>query len=199
VPSGINIRDSAGATLGSRKPLSSNSVKTETLPIASITLSMNESSDLDAFPTHWQEVVTVDLDAIREVRQTNAAQTDMFFPTSFFDASPTRRSIPSSIRMNRKETEDYLNCFRAFRPANTADLAVHLLLTLFFTRVLFFKSLARRRTVAVLKLLARRDGILRFGLVVRSTTSKGTGAGEEGGCCSLQDHFSYFEALKHWH
>jgi hypothetical protein len=46
----------------------------------------------------------------------------MFFPTSFFNASPTRRSIPLSIRMNRKETEDYLNCFRAILPANTGDL-----------------------------------------------------------------------------
>ena len=90
VPSGTDIRDPAGETLGSRKPLSSRSVETETLPIASIILSMSESSSLNAFLTHWQEVVTRDLDAIWEVRQTNAAQTDMFFPTSFFRGGRSR-------------------------------------------------------------------------------------------------------------
>lgn len=83
---------------------------------------MNESSNLDAFLANWQEVGTVDLDAIWEVRQTNDPQTDMFFPTSFFEASPTRRSIPLSIRPNRKETEHYLTCFCAILPANTEDL-----------------------------------------------------------------------------
>lgn len=82
---------------------------------------MNESSNLDAFLANWQEVGTVDLDAIWEVRQTNDPQTDMFFPTSFFEASPTKRSILLSIRPNRKEIEHYLTCFRATLPANTAD------------------------------------------------------------------------------
>jgi hypothetical protein len=73
IPSGLDIRDTAGKPLGTHKPLFYRSVKTETLPIASIILSVNESSNPDAFLAHWQEVVTVDLDAIWEVRQTNAA------------------------------------------------------------------------------------------------------------------------------
>lgn len=41
--------------------------------------------------------------------------------------------------------------------------------------------------------------ILRFGLVVRPTTSKGASAVEGGNCCSLQDQKSYSGALICWH
>jgi hypothetical protein len=116
----IDIRDGAGKSVGSRKPLASGNTKNETLPIASVLLSMSAKQDLAMFIKYWREITGSDARGNLDASVTAA---EPFLPASFFEASRSKRSLPMTFRSLRKaDLAAHLGAVRATLPANPGDL-----------------------------------------------------------------------------
>jgi hypothetical protein len=124
VSGGIDIRDNAGQSMGTRKPIASGHTKAETLPIPSVVLSMSEKNDLPMFLDHWQMVTGVSLDdAWGCDGATASSSTEEFFPSSFFEASTTKHTLPFANKSLKQDANAaHLGTLRNTLPANPGDM-----------------------------------------------------------------------------
>ncbi|KAJ4382744.1 hypothetical protein N0V86_001966 [Didymella sp. IMI 355093] len=136
VPGGIDIRDNADTSLGARKPILGRSGRTETLPLASIALSMCERPEASTFFEHWEEVTRLSsMDVMqsgfvgsRSGSSATRAARGGRLPKSFFDKSPSKRGFPFNKSVNLVNTTGkpylvYTELLRQkFTPVNHGDL-----------------------------------------------------------------------------
>ncbi|RAR06499.1 hypothetical protein DDE82_003320 [Stemphylium lycopersici] len=123
---GLDLRTSDNTTLGDRKPLINGNTKLETLPIASLVISLAEQANAPAFFLHWEEITAC---AIDDVLSSKLPRLDAFnanepyYPKSFFDASRSKRALPLTIgTLTSKSRPVYFSVVRAQLPANPGDL-----------------------------------------------------------------------------
>ncbi len=124
---GIDIRDSAGVSLGERKPLSSGKVKTCSLPISSLVLYSNVDEEDDRkFLEHWEELTGLELDEIllNDVADgvSCSDQFEAYIPKSWYaDNSESRNALPVlAMQSLHKGTQDkYVGLIKT--PAQAGD------------------------------------------------------------------------------
>lgn len=126
VPGGLDIRDSAGTSVGARKPIASGNTKNETMPISGIMLSMSDK-DLAMFVEHWQDATSSDVDAALETAGgatgSTPNSTQGFFPASSFEASRSKRSLSMTSKSLRKpDHASHLSAVKTTLPVNPGDL-----------------------------------------------------------------------------
>lgn len=132
-PGGIDIRDNAGLSLGDRKPLPNKQTKLETLPIASLVLTLSEQSNAVQFFSHWAEVTCTSVEEVlveslpSECSAVPSASkhtaNDPYYPRSFFDKSRSKRAMPfTALALRTKGYATYLSKAKQHLPANPGDL-----------------------------------------------------------------------------
>lgn len=126
---GINIRNNASESVGSRKPIATGNSKNETIPISSILLSMSEKADMALFLDHWEDLSgsyvddTLSGQGLGEVATGPLYQTEPYYPMSFFESSRSKRALPFTCKSLRTDTfAGHLATLRNTLPANPGDL-----------------------------------------------------------------------------
>ncbi|EAT86157.2 hypothetical protein SNOG_06326 [Parastagonospora nodorum SN15] len=126
---GLDIRNGAGESKGDRKPLLSGNSKTETVPIASLVLTLCEQAHWTLFISHWEDVTGLSVDyvlgsklAIRSKASSSlSTANEDYYPNSFFAGS--KRGLPFTwVYQTVKTKEKYLSIINATLPAQPGDL-----------------------------------------------------------------------------
>ncbi|CAN9092100.1 unnamed protein product [Alternaria alternata] len=130
---GLDIRNAADESVGNRKPLINGNSKAETIPIASLAITICDQANATAFFLHWEEVTGHSINEVLGSRlvmkndTSNSFKTadDGFLPASFFENSPSKRGLPFSWvnpTTMIKSPNKYLSLIRANLPAYPGDL-----------------------------------------------------------------------------
>jgi hypothetical protein len=129
---GIDIRNSAGSSVGDRKPLASGNGKSETLPIASLAITMQNEANATAFFSHWEEVTGCSINEVLGSKLANKDDTSSDFmtadegylPPSFFAQFNSKHGIPvaSAMAIHKTAQPYFISQAKKNLPAKPGDL-----------------------------------------------------------------------------
>jgi hypothetical protein len=120
--------------LGDRKPITTGSNKTETLPLASLVITTSEQAGVATFFSHWEEVTGRSSNEVLGAKRGWNAETSTFaalqtanegyLPVEYFANSRSKRALPfTSSKLTSNGYRGYLSRIeRELLPAHTGDL-----------------------------------------------------------------------------
>ncbi|KAI4641008.1 uncharacterized protein J4E78_010484 [Alternaria triticimaculans] len=126
-PGGIDIRNQLGVSMGRRTPTATGKAKLETLPIASLSITLGSNFVSELFFYHWEKITGRKLSDVLLPGWLGGfrfSPDSRYIAASFFAQSETQRALPfpskdlgpdSIARYVAKVRKDYL-------PANVGDL-----------------------------------------------------------------------------
>lgn len=125
-PTGIDICNNAGMSLGDRKPLANGVTKSETLPIASLVITLSEQANANDFFRHWEDVTGMSIDEIllSFLPSTGVSgANEAYYSPTFFAESKSKRALPfTSATLSARGYGIYLNKATKDLPAHPGDL-----------------------------------------------------------------------------
>jgi hypothetical protein len=127
---GLDIVDGAGQSKGDRKPLLNDNTKAETLPIASLALTLCDQANAALFFAHWEDLTGLLINDVlgsklamkSDVSSAFKTANEGYLPVSFFSES-SKRGLPltKTKQIPRAKTK-YLSLIKAQLPAQPGDL-----------------------------------------------------------------------------
>lgn len=125
-PTGIDICNNAGLSLGDRKPFANGATKSETIPIASLVITLSEQANAATFFEHWEELTGMSIGDILRSSPTSTnvpSGHETYYPASFFANSKSKRALPfTSATLSAQGYDIYLNKVKKDLPAFPGDL-----------------------------------------------------------------------------